>query len=291
MVDLIEEGEVLVLNNTEVVPAKLKGQKETGGKVEALIIEEVEKGIYEALLRPRRGLQAGKRIIFRSADREVEAEILRKSERGWWLKFEEEVSPYELGEPPLPPYIKAPLPDPSRYQTVYAKEKGSLAAPTAGLHFTPQLLQRLEEKGVKIVYITLTVGLGTFKPIRTERVEEHWMDEEYFRISEESARSINEAKRQGKRVIAVGTTVVRTLESAHRNGEVKAGEGYTSLFIYPGYEFKVIDALITNFHLPCSTPLLLVCAFAGKEQIFRAYEEAKKHGYRFLSLGDAMMII
>lgn len=289
--DLIEPGEVLVLNDTEVVPAKLKGQKETGGKVEALIIEEVEREIYEALLRPKRGLQVGKRIIFRSGDKEVEAKILRKSERGWWLKFEREISPYELGEPPLPPYIKVPLPDPSRYQTVYAKEKGSLAAPTAGLHFTPQLLQRLEEKGVKIVYITLTVGLGTFKPIRTERIEEHWMDEEHFRISEESARCINEAKSQGKRVIAVGTTVVRTLESAYRKGEVEAGEGYTSLFIYPGYEFKVIDALITNFHLPCSTPLLLVCAFAGKEKTFVAYEEAKKQGYRFLSLGDAMMII
>ncbi|MBC7328790.1 tRNA preQ1(34) S-adenosylmethionine ribosyltransferase-isomerase QueA [bacterium] len=292
IVNLLNPGDLLVLNDTEVIPAKLKGRKDTGGKVEVLILEEDENNMFSVLLRPSRRIGVGRRIIFSTPKgEEIFCEVVGRERGIWKLKFPEGVSPFSLGELPLPPYIKKPLEDPSRYQTVYAKRKGSLAAPTAGLHFTPSLLDALKEKGVEIVYITLKVGLGTFKPIRTENVEEHKMEEEEFEISVESAEKINKAKEEGRRVIAVGTTVVRTLESAEENGKVIAGRQTTSLFIYPGYKFKIIDALITNFHLPASTPLLLTCAFAGKELIFKAYEEAKRLGYRFLSLGDAMFII
>jgi S-adenosylmethionine:tRNA ribosyltransferase-isomerase len=292
IINLLNPRDLLVLNDTEVIPAKLKGRKDTGGKVEVLILEEEESGLFSVLLRPSRRIDVGRRIIFSTPNGgEISCEVVGREKGIWKLKFPEGISPFSLGELPLPPYIKNPLKDPSRYQTVYAKKKGSLAAPTAGLHFTPSLLEALEKKGVEIVYITLNVGLGTFKPIRTENVEEHKMEEEVFEISEESAEKINKAKEEGRRVIAVGTTVVRTLESAKENGKVKAGRQVTSLFIYPGYEFKIVDALITNFHLPASTPLLLTCAFAGKELIFKAYEEAKRMGYRFLSLGDAMFII
>jgi S-adenosylmethionine:tRNA ribosyltransferase-isomerase len=292
IINLLNPGDLLVLNDTEVIPAKLKGRKDTGGKVEVLILEEEESGLLSVLLRPSRRIDIGRRIIFSSpTGEEISCEVVGREEGVWKLKFPEGISPFSLGEIPLPPYIKKPLEDPSRYQTVYAKRKGSLAAPTAGLHFTPSLLETLDKKGVEIVFITLNVGLGTFKPIRTENVEEHKMEEEEFEISEESAGKINKAKEEGRRIIGVGTTVVRALESAGKGGKVRAGRQTTSLFIYPGYEFNIIDALITNFHLPASTPLLLTCAFAGKELIFKAYEEAKRLGYRFLSLGDAMFII
>lgn len=292
IINLIEPGEVLVLNDSEVVPAKLKGEKDTGGKIEALIIREVEKGVYEALLRPARRIDVGRRVKFRSPKgEEVPCEVIERQGKIWRLRFPESVSPLSLGELPLPPYIKKPLADPSRYQTVFARHKGSLAAPTAGLHFTPSLLESLRNKGVEIVYITLIVGLGTFQPIKTENIEEHRMEEEEYEISEEAAEKINIAKERGKRVIAVGTTVTRALESAAEDNKVTPGRKSTSLFIYPGYEFKIIDSLVTNFHLPASTPLLLTCAFAGKELVLRAYEEAKRLGYRFLSLGDAMFII
>jgi len=292
IVNLLNPGDLLVLNDTEVIPAKLKGRKDTGGKVEVLILEEEESGLFSVLLRPSRRIDVGRRIIFSTPNgEEISCEVVGREEGVWKLKFPEGISPFSLGELPLPPYIKKPLEDPSRYQTVYAKRKGSLAAPTAGLHFTHSLLETLDKKGVEIVFITLNVGLGTFKPIRTENVEEHKMEEEEFEISEESAGKINKAKEEGRRIIGVGTTVVRALESAGKGGKVRAGRKTTSLFIYPGYQFNIIDALITNFHLPASTPLLLTCAFAGKELIFKAYEEAKRLGYRFLSLGDAMFII
>ncbi|MGB9607611.1 MAG: tRNA preQ1(34) S-adenosylmethionine ribosyltransferase-isomerase QueA [bacterium] len=290
--NLLEQGDVLVLNDTEVIPAKLRGRKDTGGKIEVLILTEAEEGVYEVLLRPSRRIDIGRKIIFSTPQgEEITSELIGRKEERWLLKFPLGFSPFSLGELPLPPYIKKPLKNPSRYQTVYARIKGSLAAPTAGLHFTPSLLEELASKGVEIVYITLQVGLGTFKPIRTENVEEHKMEEEEFEISEEAGERINLAKKEGRRVIGVGTTVVRALESAAEGNKVKTGRQKTSLFIYPGYQFKIIDALITNFHLPASTPLLLTCAFAGKELVFKAYEEAKRLGYRFLSLGDAMFII
>lgn len=292
IINLIEPQEVLVLNDTEVIPAKLRGEKDTGGKIEALIIRELGKGIYEALLRPSRRIDVGRRIKFRSpAGEEIHCEVIGREGRIWRLCFPEGVSPLFWGELPLPPYIKKPLSNPSRYQTVFARHRGSLAAPTAGLHFTPALLEALNNKGVAVVYITLTVGLGTFLPITVENVEEHKMEEEEYEISEETAEIINRAKEEGKRIIAVGTTVTRALESAAEGNRVRAGRQSTSLFIYPGYQFRIIDALVTNFHLPASTPLLLTCAFGGKELVFRAYEEAKKLQYRFLSLGDAMFII
>ncbi|MBC7327791.1 tRNA preQ1(34) S-adenosylmethionine ribosyltransferase-isomerase QueA [bacterium] len=291
IINLIEPGEVLVLNDTEVIPAKLKGVKDTGGKIEALLVREVEEGVYEALLRPGRRIDVGRKIRFSSDKGEIFCEIIGREGKKWLLQFPPGASPFQFGELPLPPYIKEPLREPERYQTVYARKSGSLAAPTAGLHFTLPLLEALRNKGVEIVYITLKVGLGTFQPIRVENVEEHKMEEEEYEISEESARRINEAKKRGSRVIAVGTTVTRALESSASGNFVIPGRRRTSLFIYPGYEFKIIDALITNFHLPASTPLLLTCAFAGKELVFKAYEEAKKLGYRFLSLGDAMFIV
>lgn len=292
IINLIEPGEVLVLNDTEVIPAKLRGGKDTGGKIEALIVREVEPGVYEALLRPGRRIGIGRWIRFRSEKgEELSCEVIGKEGKLWRLRFPESSSPFSLGELPLPPYIKKSLANPSRYQTVYARRKGSLAAPTAGLHFTSSLLKALKDKGVEVVYITLTVGLGTFQPIRVENIEEHHMEEEEFEISEEAGEKINRAKKEGKRVIAVGTTVTRALESAAEGNRVRVGKQRTSLFIYPGYQFKIIDALVTNFHLPASTPLILTCAFAGKERVFKAYEEAKRQGYRFLSLGDAMFII
>ncbi len=291
IINLIEPGEVLVLNDTEVIPAKLRGEKDTGGKIEALLVREVEPNIYEVLLRPGRRIDVGRRIRFLSEKgEELLCEVVGRAGKLWRLRVLSGGPPFSLGELPLPPYIKKPLKNPLRYQTVYARRKGSLAAPTAGLHFTPSLLEALRRKGVEIVFISLTVGLGTFQPIRVENVEEHKMEEEEYEISEETAEKINSAKERGKRIIAVGTTVTRALESSAEVNRVRAVKQSTSLFIYPGYQFKIIDALITNFHLPASTPLLLTCAFAGKELVFRAYEEAKKLGYRFLSLGDAMFI-
>lgn len=292
----LKPGDVLVLNDTRVIPARLWGKKaKTGGQVEVFLLKPLGGDCWEALVRPGRRVPPGTELIFGGG--KLRAKVLERTPQGGRLvefeyegKWEEVIE--RLGEVPLPPYIKEKLPDPERYQTVYASKPGSVAAPTAGLHFTPRLLKELEEKGIKIVYILLHVGLGTFRPVREEVVEKHKMHAEYFRVDEGAARTINEARRQGGRVIAVGTTVVRTLETvATPEGDIKPGEGLTELFIYPGYRFKAVEGLITNFHLPRSTLLMLVCAFAGREKILEAYQVAIKERYRFYSFGDAMLIL
>ena len=297
IVNYLKPGDVLVLNDTKVIPARLYGELPTGGKVELLLIRQVEPSVWEVMARPARKLKPGKEIIF---DSELTGEVLAYVGEGRRLvkfrlpegkEFMEKLD--EIGHIPLPPYVeREETPeDRVKYQTVFARREGSVAAPTAGLHFTPELLKQLKEMGIIIKTVTLHVGPGTFKPVKVERVEEHEMDYETYSVPPETAQEINRAKREGRRVIAVGTTVVRTLESAaSKEGLVKSGEGITNLFIYPGYRFKVIDALITNFHLPRSTLLMLVSAFAGKEKVLNAYREAVKMGYRFYSFGDAMFI-
>ncbi len=295
--DYLKEGDLLVLNDTKVIPARLFGELQSGAKVEVLLIRQVEPLTWEVMARPARKLKPGKRVFF---DRELSAEVVKYLGEGRRLlrfkvegenTFMEKV--YQLGHVPLPPYVEREdtEEDRERYQTVFAVKEGSVAAPTAGLHFTKELLSKLKEKGVIIKNITLHVGPGTFKPVKTEEVEDHQMDYETYQIPQETALEVNKAKEEGRRVVAVGTTVVRTLESAvSEEGKVKAGEGITNLFIYPGYKFKVVDALITNFHLPRSTLLMLVSAFAGRERVLNAYKEAVKLGYRFYSFGDAMFI-
>ena len=297
IVEYLRPGDVLVLNDTKVIPARLFGELPTGGKVELLLIRQVEPSVWEVMARPARKLKPGKKITF---DSELTGEVVGYLGEGRRLvkfhlpegkKFMEKLE--EIGHVPLPPYVeREETPeDRVKYQTVFARKEGSVAAPTAGLHFTPELLNKLKEKGIIIKTVTLHVGPGTFKPVKVERVEEHQMDYETYSVPEETAAEVKRAKEEGRRVVAVGTTVVRTLESAaDEEGFVKAGEGITSLFIYPGYRFKVIDALITNFHLPRSTLLMLVSAFAGKEKVLNAYKEAVKKGYRFYSFGDAMFI-
>jgi len=297
IVDYLREGDLLVLNDTKVIPARLFGEPQSGAKVEVLLVRQVESLTWEVMARPARKLKPGKEVIF---DRELSAKVVRYLGEGKrLLKFKVEGDKtfmekvYQLGHVPLPPYVEREdtQEDRERYQTVFALKEGSVAAPTAGLHFTRELLSKLEEKGVIIKKITLHVGPGTFKPVKTENIEDHEMDYETYHIPRETALEVNKAKEEGRRVIGVGTTVVRTLESAaDEEGKVKAGEGSTNLFIYPGYKFKVIDALITNFHLPRSTLLMLVSAFAGRERVLNAYKEAVKLGYRFYSFGDAMFI-
>ena len=298
IVEYLKPGDVLVINDTKVIPARLFGKLETGGKVELLLVRQPGLGIWEVMAKPARKLKEGKRIYF---DEELEAvvkgysgegrrivEFILKSNKDFMEKLE------EIGHIPLPPYIEREEKpeDREKYQTVFARKEGAVAAPTAGLHFTEELLQKLKDKGIIIKNITLHVGPGTFKPVKVENVEEHQMDYETYHVPEDTAAEINRAKEEGRRVIAVGTTVTRTLESAaEKDGKVKPGEGSTNLFIYPGYRFKVIDALITNFHLPRSTLLMLVSAFAGRERILNAYREAVKKGYRFYSYGDAMFIL
>jgi len=298
IVEYLKPGDVLVINDTKVIPARLFGKLETGGKVELLLVRQPGLGIWEVMAKPARKLKEGKRIYF---DEELEAivkgyggegrrivEFILKSNKDFMEKLE------EIGHIPLPPYIEREEKpeDREKYQTVFARKEGAVAAPTAGLHFTEELLQKLKDKGIIIKNITLHVGPGTFKPVKVENVEEHQMDYETYHVPEDTAAEINRAKEEGRRVIAVGTTVTRTLESAaEKDGKVKSGEGSTNLFIYPGYRFKVIDALITNFHLPRSTLLMLVSAFAGRERILNAYREAVKKGYRFYSYGDAMFIL
>lgn len=293
--DYLKPGDVLVLNNTKVIPARLLGEKEdTGAHVEVLLLKRHDKDVWETLVKPGKKCRPGARLSF--GDGRLKAEVLDTVEEGNRLiRFEyegiwEEVLD-SLGEMPLPPYITHKLQDKNRYQTVYAKYDGSAAAPTAGLHFTTALLKELEEKGVEIVYVTLHVGLGTFRPVKVDNVLEHHMHSEFYQVSEESAKAINRAKAEGRRVICVGTTSCRTVESAAKEkGVVEAGCGNTEIFIYPGYEFKILDALITNFHLPESTLVMLVSALAGKEQVLYAYGEAIKERYRFFSFGDAMFI-
>lgn len=293
--DYLHPGDCLVINDTKVIPARLIGLKEeTGAQIEILLLKRKENDIWETLVKPGKKCRPGTRVVF--GDGELKAEIIDVLEDGNRLvKFEyegifEEVLD-RLGQMPLPPYITHKLKDKNRYQTVYAKYEGSAAAPTAGLHFTEELLGQIEDMGVKIARVTLHVGLGTFRPVKVENVLEHHMHSEYYNVSEEAAEIINETRKNGGRIIAVGTTSTRTLESvADEKGIIHADCGNTDIFIYPGYKFKAIDCLITNFHLPESTLLMLVSALAGKDHIMAAYEEAVKQRYRFFSFGDAMLI-
>lgn len=293
--DYLKPGDVLVINETKVIPARLYGaKKETGRACEFLLLKRLSLTDWEVILKPGKKLKLGDEVIFSD---ELTAKILKKKEDGvtevrfsFVGVFEEILD--RLGEMPLPPYIHEKLTDKSRYQTVYAKEQGSAAAPTAGLHFTPELLKKAEDNGVIIARLILHVGLGTFRPVKAENIEDHIMHEEYYSVSEEAVGRINAARKNGGRIIAVGTTSVRTLESVSgKGGIVKAGSGFTNIFISPGYRFKAVDALITNFHLPESTLLMLVSAFAGREKVLELYRAAIEKRYRFFSFGDAMLIL
>ena len=294
IIDYLEPGDCLVRNNTKVIPARIYGKKETGANVEFLLLNNIEGDIWESIVRPGNKLHVGTKVIFGNGL--LTAEILeimpggtRKVKFFYEGIFNEILD--QIGLMPLPPYIHEELKDRDRYQTVYAKYKGSAAAPTAGLHFTPELLKKIEEKGVKIANVTLHVGIGTFRPVKEDTVEKHEMHTEHFYIKQEDVEKINETKLNGKKVIAVGTTSCRVLETiADEKGLVKVTEGDTKIFIYPGYKFKCLDGLITNFHLPQSTLLMLVSALAGKEYIMKAYNQAVKEKYRFFSFGDAMFI-
>ncbi|MDO4554676.1 MAG: tRNA preQ1(34) S-adenosylmethionine ribosyltransferase-isomerase QueA [Lachnospiraceae bacterium] len=293
--EYLKPGDCLVINDTKVIPARLIGEKEgTGAKIEVLLLKRKENDVWETLVKPGKKARPGARISFGQG--ELVGEVMEVVEEGNRLiRFEyegifEEVLD-RLGQMPLPPYITHQLEDKNRYQTVYAKHEGSAAAPTAGLHFTKELLEEIKAMGVEIAHVTLHVGLGTFRPVKVENVLEHHMHSEFYQIEKEEADKINRTKEQGGRVIAVGTTSTRTLEAAaEEDGHLTAKSGWTEIFIYPGYQFKVIDALITNFHLPESTLLMLVSALAGREHVLAAYEEAVKERYRFFSFGDAMFI-
>lgn len=293
VIGYLEKGDVLVLNNTKVLPARLFAHTENGGAVEVLLLKRLEKDVWEALVKPGKKCVRGKRLTVSDGLSLTVEDITDSGERIIKFYYEgvfEEILE-RLGSMPLPPYIKAKLEDKNRYQTVYARTDGSAAAPTAGLHFTPELLKKIEEKGVAIARVTLHVGLGTFRPVKVDEITDHHMHSEFFRIDEEAAEKINHAKDTGNRVVCVGTTSCRTIESAaDEKGRLKACSGWTEIFIYPGYRFKVLDCLITNFHLPESTLIMLVSALAGRENVLRAYEEAVKEGYRFFSFGDAMYI-
>ena len=291
----LHPGDCLVIDDTKVIPARLFGRKEdTDAHIEILLLKRRDKDVWETLVKPGKKAKPGTKLIF--GDGRLKGEVIDIVEEGNRLIrftyegiFEEILD--SLGEMPLPPYITHKLEDKNRYQTVYAKHDGSAAAPTAGLHFTEELLEQVKAKGVSIAHVTLHVGLGTFRPVKVEDVTQHHMHSEFYVVEEEQARLINETKAAGGRIISVGTTSCRTLESAgDETGVVKAGSGWTDIFIYPGYRFKVIDGLITNFHLPESTLLMLVSALAGKDTIMKAYEEAVKERYRFFSFGDAMFI-
>ena len=295
VINYLNPGDCLVLNNTKVIPARLIGHKEdTGAAIEVLLLKRKENDIWETLVKPGKKCKPGTKIVF--GEGLLHATVLETIEDGNRLIrfsyegiFEEILD--RLGEMPLPPYITHKLQDKNRYQTVYAKYEGSAAAPTAGLHFTKELLRQIEEKGIDIAYVTLHVGLGTFRPVKVDNILEHHMHSEFYQVTKEAADKINKAKREGHRVICVGTTSCRTVESAtDENGMVKEGCDNTEIFIYPGYKFKVLDALITNFHLPESTLVMLVSALAGREHILNAYEEAIREKYRFFSFGDAMLI-
>ena len=291
----LEPGDTLVINDTKVIPARLYGSREgTGALIEVLLLKRRPGDVWEVLVRPGKKAKPGTVIVFGNGELKGEVtDIVEEGNRLIRFSYEgifEEILD-RLGQMPLPPYITHPLQDKNRYQTVYAKYEGSAAAPTAGLHFTNELLEEIRQKGVNIVTVTLHVGLGTFRPVKEEKILDHHMHSEFYRISEETARIINETKASGHRVIAVGTTSTRTLEAAaDENGKLLASSGDTEIFIYPGYRFKVIDGLITNFHLPQSTLLMLVSALAGRDHILAAYNEAVKERYRFFSFGDAMFI-
>lgn len=294
ILDYLNPGDVLVRNNTKVIPARLYGKKETGANVEFLLLNQIENDVWECIVRPGNKLHIGTKVIF--GDDLLQGEILdtmlggtRKVKFYYNGIFNEILD--KIGLMPLPPYIHEELKEKKRYQTVYAKHEGSAAAPTAGLHFTEELIEKIEKKGIKIANVTLHVGIGTFRPVKVEKIEEHKMHSEHFHIKKEDANIINNAKKENRRIIAVGTTSCRVLETvSDENGMVKEQEGDTNIFIYPGYKFKCIDGLITNFHLPESTLLMLVSALAGHDYIMSAYEEAVRQKYRFFSFGDAMFI-
>ena len=295
IIDYLNPGDCLVINDTKVIPARLIGSKVgTDAKIEILLLKRKSDQVWETLVKPGKKAKPGAKISF--GEGLLVGEVIDIVEEGNRLVkfsyegiFEEILD--QLGQMPLPPYITHQLEDKNRYQTVYAKNSGSAAAPTAGLHFTPELLEQIKEKGVDVASVTLHVGLGTFRPVKAENILDHHMHSEFYRIEEEEAAKINRAKEKGGRIICVGTTSCRTVESAaDENGRVKAGSGWTDIFIYPGYRFKILDCLITNFHLPESTLLMLVSALAGREHILAAYEEAVKEKYRFFSFGDAMFI-
>ena len=296
IMDYFEPGDTLVLNDTRVMPARLFGLKEeTGAKVEMLMLTRIEDNDWEVLLKPAKRIKVGNTLSFGNG--KIIAECIKELDQGGRIMrlhfegiLEERLD--ELGEMPLPPYIKERLDDPDRYQTVYAKENGSAAAPTAGLHFTDELLQKIKDKGVNIAFITLHVGLGTFRPVSVEDINDHEMHSEYYQMTKETADILNKTKENGHRIISVGTTSTRTLETIRRDHEqFVATSGWTDIFIYPGFEYKAIDGLITNFHLPKSTLVMLVSAFSSREYILNAYKEAVKLKYRFFSFGDAMLII
>lgn len=291
--DYLKSGDVLVVNRTRVIPARLFGKKDSGSILECFLLKRLNLNTWEVLLRPAKKLKVGQKLIFlenklEAVLKEIKDDGNRVLEFSYEGNFEEILD--ELGEMPLPPYITEKLKDKNRYQTVYAKEGESVAAPTAGLHFTNELLDKIKNMGVELVEIYLDVGLGTFRPVQTENILEHKMHYEKYQIPKESAEKINKAKIEGRRIIAVGTTTIRTLESSNNGTEVIAHEGETDIFIYGDYKFKIVDALITNFHLPKSTLLMLISAFAGKEFIFNSYAEAIQNKYRFYSFGDAMFI-
>ncbi len=305
--EYLQTGDCLIINDTRVLPARLKGVKDkTGGKAEVFLLTELKEGWWEALVKPGRRLQPGTKVIFGNGILIGNIEE-RLPDGGRIIRFEYEGNFKDVlskvGEVPLPPYVHRNLKEPERYQTIYSKEEKSVAAPTAGLHFTPNLIEKIKEKGIKFATVTLEVGLDTFRPVKTENVEEHEIHKERFKLTKESANIINETILEGKRVVAVGTTSVRVLETAAINGResgvgslkkkylVKESEGITDLFIYPGYEFKIVDTLVTNFHLPKSTLLMLVSAFAGRDLMVKAYNEAIDRRYRFFSFGDAMLVI
>jgi S-adenosylmethionine:tRNA ribosyltransferase-isomerase len=301
IVDLLDENCVLILNNTKVMPARLYGYKETGAKIEVFLLKEKNDNLWEVLIRPSKRVRTGT-VLKISDELSVEIVMPLPEDGKWVVKMLYSGNLFEIlhrvGNIPLPPYIERKLADEDlkkldfeRYQTVYAKDEGSVAAPTAGLHFTKEILAELEQKGVQIGYVTLNVGIGTFRPVKCDNILDHHMDSEKFEITQQTADLINRAKAEGKKIVAVGTTTVRTLESAYKIfGEIKECKSASELFIYPPYEFKVVDSLITNFHLPKSTLLLLVSALASKDFIFEAYAEAIKNQYRFYSYGDCMFI-
>ena len=294
ILEYLHPGDCLVINNTKVIPARLFGVKEdTQAKIEVLLLKRKENDIWETLVKPGKKAKPGTKLVF--GDGLLTAEVVDVVEEGNRLIqfhydgiFEEILD--QLGQMPLPPYITHQLKDKNRYQTVYAKYDGSAAAPTAGLHFTPELLGKMKDKGAELLFVTLHVGIGTFRPVAEENIEDHEMHREWYTIEKETAQKVNEAKEEGRRIIAVGTTSVRTLESAGQTGRVEAGSRWTQLYIYPGYQWQVVDAIVTNFHLPESTLIMMMASFAGREHILAAYEEAVRQKYRFFSFGDAMFL-
>lgn len=292
LVEYLNPGDLLVFNDTRVIPARLHGIKDTGAHVEIFLLTRKNETDWEALVRPGKKLQIGAKINF---SEELSCEVIAHTDFGGRVvrfKFEgifEEILD-RLGETPLPPYITAPLEDKERYQTVYSRERGSAAAPTAGLHFTEELLRKIKEKGCEEVFVTLHVGLGTFRPVSEAKIEDHKMHKEFYTVSQQAADAVNKAKAEGRRIIAVGTTAVRTLEAAGEDGVLRAGSGWTNIFIYPGYKFRLVDELVTNFHLPQSTLLMLVSTLSTREIMLQTYKTAVEEKYRFFSFGDAMFI-